>query len=88
MAGDVVEVGQMRVIPEAQAVVVRWPKGGMVWNRPLGLRVSTLSGKDTTYTPIYDLTRILQFSCYALTVGFTLLGWRARRRGQRGWKGK
>lgn len=77
----------MRVTPEAKAVVVHWPKGGMVWNRPLGLQVSTLSDSATTYKPIYDLTRILQFTFYALAVGFTLLGWRARRRGAI-WKGK
>lgn len=85
-AGNEIQVGQMRVTPEAQAVIILWPKEGtmgkfaMVWNRPLGVRVSAPSGQATAYRPIYDLTRLFQLIFYVLTIGFTLLGWKAGRR--------
>ena len=32
-SGDPVKVGDVTVTPQSQALIVRWPLGGFVWNR-------------------------------------------------------
>ncbi len=38
-AADPVVVGDTRVTPQAQALVIRFPFGGFVWNRPTAVLV-------------------------------------------------
>ncbi|MFN7035340.1 MAG: hypothetical protein ACK4SN_03155 [Bellilinea sp.] len=48
------------ISPVAQAFrFVPSPQFGMIWNRPVGIRVQTPQS-ETQYLPIYDLTRIIQ----------------------------
>jgi hypothetical protein len=75
-----IEVEKIQVWPEAQAIIIRWPNGGMVWNRPTGVRLYAPAGRATGYQPIRDVTRMVQFACYGLAVGFTLIGLLAGRR--------
>jgi hypothetical protein len=71
--------GTMQLTPEAQAVVIRWPGGGMVWNRPRGVRILAPLGQATAFMPVRDVTRLLQVACYGLAAVFTLLGLLAGR---------
>ncbi|GAP11602.1 hypothetical protein BECAL_02792 [Bellilinea caldifistulae] len=48
------------ISPVVQAFrFVPFPQFGMIWNRPVGVRVQTPQG-ETQYLPVYDLTRMLQ----------------------------
>jgi hypothetical protein len=78
-AAEAVVSDTVQVTPEAQAVIIRWPGGGMVWNRPKGVRIFAPKGQATAYMPIYDLTRLLQVACYGLAAIFTLRGLLAGR---------
>lgn len=60
-----VSAGEVTVTPQAQALIVRRPNGGLVWNRPSAIVVEQ-SGQ-TQRIPIYDLTRILQLSLFAIS---------------------
>jgi hypothetical protein len=84
LSGHVVHGEQLEITPEARAVIVRWPKGGMVWTRPVGVRLVAPRGRTTAYQPIYDLTRRWQLAFYGLALGFTLWGYKAGRRSKRG----
>ena len=82
-AADPVVVGDTRVTPQAQALVIRFPFGGFVWNRP----VAVLVERDdmTRRIPIVDVTRLAQIallgSLLAFSVIITLLAaQRARQR--------
>ena len=52
-----VTVGDVTVTPQFQAVIIRLPIGGFVWNRPTALLVE--QNGQTTRFPIRDITRIL-----------------------------
>ena len=53
--GEPITVGERTLTPQAQALGIRWPGGGFVWNRPTGLRVS--DGARTEFLAITDVTR-------------------------------
>jgi hypothetical protein len=78
-AAEAVVSDTLQVTPEARAVIIRWPGGGMVWNRPKGVRIFAPKGQSPAYIPIYDLTRVLQVACYSLAAVFTLRGLLAGR---------
>ena len=58
--GTPVEIGDLTVIPEARSLIVRWPDGGYVWNRPVALIVNR-NGKMRRL-PIVDVTRRLELA--------------------------
>lgn len=64
-SGETVTVGDVAVTPQSQALAVRWPHGGWVWNRPLGLIVQR--GEETERIPVLDITRITQLGLYSLS---------------------
>lgn len=42
------------ITPVGQAVVVRWPRGALLWHRPVAVEVG--QGTQVQYLPIYDTT--------------------------------
>jgi hypothetical protein len=74
-----VTVHGVTVTPRSRALVVRWPRSGLVWNRPTAVLVQQEG--QTRRIPVVDLTRILQgglLGLAVLTAGANLL--RCRRR--------
>jgi hypothetical protein len=84
--GNPVRIGDLTVTPESQALIMHWPNGGFVWNRPLAVLVER-NGR-TERVPIPDVTRIAQV---VLIIGMVLLSVVAaiaairQRRNQDGW---
>lgn len=58
---------KIALTPEAQALTIRWPWGGFVWNRPSAISVER--DGSIQRIPIVDLTRVIQLSL----VGFSLV---------------
>jgi hypothetical protein len=74
-----VTVDGVTVTPQSRALVVRLPKGGLVWHRPTAVLVER--DGQARRLPIVDLTRILQVGLLglaALTASISLLGSRRR----------
>ncbi|HLQ28702.1 MAG TPA: hypothetical protein VK140_05630, partial [Ktedonobacteraceae bacterium] len=67
VSGQPVTVESVTVTPQSQALIVRLPIGGFVWNRPTAILVE----RDETAKrfPIVDVTRILQL----WLLGFSLV---------------
>jgi hypothetical protein len=58
--GQPVIAGDTIVTPQFQALIVRLPIGGFVWNRPTAVLVE--QGGQIKRLPIRDITRITQLS--------------------------
>ena len=39
LSGAAVAVGDVTVTPQSQALIVRFPQGGLVWNRPVAVLI-------------------------------------------------
>ena len=67
VSGQPVTVESVTVTPQSQALIVRLPIGGFVWNRPTAILVE----RDETAKrfPIVDITRVLQL----WLLGFSLV---------------
>ena len=39
VSGEEVTVGDVTLTPQSQALTIRWPNGGFVWNRPVSVLV-------------------------------------------------
>jgi hypothetical protein len=76
--GQPVEAGATVVIPRSRALIVRWPFGGWVWNRPVS--VTFQDGERTRRTPVIDLTRVVQLSLFGLATIFFTTGLIVSRR--------
>jgi len=65
--GQPVTVNSITVTPQSQALIVRLPIGGFVWNRPTAILVE----RDgiVKHFPLVDITRILQL----WLLGFSLV---------------
>jgi hypothetical protein len=61
-----VTVGEVTVTPRAQALLVRLPWGGFVWNRPTAAMVEQAG--QVRRIPVVDVTRILQLGLLGLGV--------------------
>ncbi len=76
-SGRPVQAGNLELTPISQALVVRLPglfrnrlqPGGLVWNRPVAVRVQA-PGEAARILPVYDYTRLAQI----LLLGAGLLG--------------
>jgi len=64
--GEPVTVGDATLTPQSQAVVLRWPNGGFVWNRPVAVRVE--QGGDVRQIPILDITRLVQVGLWVFWI--------------------
>jgi hypothetical protein len=64
--GETITVGDVRVTPESQALTVRWPQGGLVWNRPMAIWVHR--NGEQRRIPILNITRAIVWGLYATVV--------------------
>jgi hypothetical protein len=71
ISGDKVTIGDVTVTPQSQALTIRWPKGGFVWNRPAAVLVER--GERTERIPIVDVTFIAQLGLLGLSLVFTVM---------------
>lgn len=71
-SGEAVTFDDVTVTPQSQALTVRWPHGGWVWNRPVALRVER--GEESKRIPIVDVTRVAQLGLYGLGLVFAVIG--------------
>ena len=59
------------LIPESQALVIRFPYGGIVWQRPTAVLIQ--QNNQTRRVPITDVTRIATWSILGISLLFTFL---------------
>jgi hypothetical protein len=71
ISGDKVTIGDVNVTPQSQALTIRWPHGGLVWNRPVAILVER--GEQTERFPIVDVTRIVQLGLLGLSLVFSVV---------------
>ena len=62
VAGKRVTTHDIIITPQSQALIVRWPGGAFVWQRPTALLVEQ-HGQVKRYR-IIDITRILQLGLF------------------------
>jgi len=70
-SGNPVTVGDVTLTPQSQALIVRWPAGGFVWNRPAAILVER--GGQTERIPIVDVTRIVQLGLLGFSWVFSIV---------------
>ena len=71
VSGNKVSVGDVTVTPQSQALTVRWPRGGLVWNRPVAVLVER--DEETERIPIVDVTRMAQLGLLGLSLVFSMI---------------
>lgn len=71
VSGNKVAVGDVTVRPQSRALTVRWPRGGLVWNRPTAVLVE--QGEETERVPIVDVTRMAQLGLLGLSLVFSII---------------
>jgi hypothetical protein len=76
LSGEARTVGESIVTPQSQALIVRMPYGGVIWNRPVGILVER-DGKVERY-PIVDVTRLVLLLLALAGFSMTLMNWLAR----------
>lgn len=71
ISGDKITIGDVTVTPQSQALTIRWPYGGWVWNRPVAILVERDEG--TERIPIVDVNRIAQLGLLGLSLVFSMV---------------
>lgn len=71
VSGEPSTVGDVTLTPQSQALTIRWPFGGFVWNRPVAVLVER--GDSTERVPIADVTRRVQWGLLGLTLVFSMI---------------
>jgi hypothetical protein len=83
VSGEAVRVGDVALTSQSQALTVRWPRGGFVWNRPVAVLVERDGQMERV--PVVDVTRIAQLTLLGLGFVFfavtLMLSVRKRRDG-------
>jgi hypothetical protein len=80
VSGDSVTVDGVTVTPQSQALTVRWPNGGFVWNRPVAVLVE--QGGITERIRITDVNLVVRLGLLGLSLFISavfLLSARKRR---------
>lgn len=81
--GEPIRINELTITPQAQALTICWPGGGLVWNRPAALLIERAGQVERS--PLYDWTRLLQVSLLLFgLMGGLLLATGRRRRKARG----
>ncbi|HMA36436.1 MAG TPA: hypothetical protein VKY74_18410 [Chloroflexia bacterium] len=80
IAGPPVVAGPQTITPLARVVLVRLPRGGFVWNRPLAVLVRE-NGR-VTRIPIRDVTYYGQLALLGATVALWIAARRVAARGK------
>jgi hypothetical protein len=70
--GQPIVLGDRRVTPESQALIVRLPFAGLVWHRPTAVVVEQ-AGRAIERMPILDLTRVAQVGVILGTLLLTVV---------------
>jgi hypothetical protein len=70
-SAEPIVVGDTRITPQAQAFSLRFPFGGIVWNRPTAVLVER--DDVTQRIPIVDVTRVAQIVFLILVVKFSVI---------------
>lgn len=82
VSGAAVSVGDVTVTPQSRTLILRWPHGGLIWNRPAAVLVQR--GEGTERIPIVDVTLIAQSVLLALAllaaIGTVLFSIRAKEK--------
>jgi hypothetical protein len=77
--GEPLTVGDTTITPQLQALIIRLPFFGFVWNRPIGVIVDR--DGQTQRLPIVDVTRYITWSLAGLTLLFSvIITWVAAQR--------
>jgi hypothetical protein len=71
LLGKEITAGDITVTPQSQAITLRWPGGGWVWNRPIAVLVERDGNVERV--PIIDVTRMAQAGLYGLGLCLTVL---------------
>ena len=66
-----IQAGRSTVTAEAVSFVIRWPRGGFVWNYPVAVHVRHDGGVQRY--PLVDVTRVVQLSLW-LAVALVWIG--------------
>lgn len=69
--GTAVHTPHYTLIPESQALTIRFPFGGIVWQRPTAVLIQ--HNNQTRRLPITDVTRIATWSILGISLLFTVL---------------
>jgi hypothetical protein len=72
VSGSPVTVGGVTVIPQSQALTLRWPFGGFVWNRPVAILVERGGLRSVERVPVVDVTRIAQLGLLSFSLVFSI----------------
>ena len=80
-SGEATTVGDITMTPLSQVVTVRWPSGGLVWNRPVAVVVERDGMRERIR--VVDVTRMVQLGLLGLTLVFSMVFfWLSVRRGR------
>ena len=69
--GTAVQTPHHTLIPESQALIIKFPFGGFVWQRPTAVLVQ--QGGHSQRLPITDVTRLATWSVLAASLLLPLL---------------
>ncbi len=69
--GTAVQTPHHTLIPESQALIIKFPYGGFVWQRPTAVLVQ--QGDHSRRLPITDITRLATWSVLAASLLLSLL---------------
>ncbi len=79
--GEPLLAGDTEIIPQSQALTIRWPNGGYVWNRPVAIVIRR--GDQEERLPIVDITLLARLALLALgavsSLSFLILSIQGRR---------
>jgi hypothetical protein len=70
VTGEPTTLGDVTLTTQSQALILRWPNGGWVWNRPVAVLVQR--GEHSERIPIKDVTRMAQWGLMGLTMVFSM----------------
>ncbi len=70
-SGRKITVGDVTITPQSKALIIRWPLGGLVWNRPVALLVDY--GDRAEHVPIVDVTRRVQLGLLGFSLIFAIV---------------
>lgn len=72
LSGEPVRVADVTIIPQSQALSIRLPFGGLVWNRPISVVVRRHGRTESL--PIPDPTRAATLAFYSIILALTVGG--------------
>ena len=68
--GEPTTIGDVTLTTQSQALILRWPYGGFVWNRPVAVLVER--GEHSERIPIKDVSRMAQWGLLGLSIVFSM----------------